>query len=64
MGSVNIKQKNEGSMPKVKGYHFYMGPEQVGTFKKALKKVVIMIGVKFSAESSCVIKMLVKKSQP
>ena len=59
-GGITIEQKeSEGSTPELKGYYFDTGTDQVDNYKKTIKNIVILAGMKYSAEITCAIYMMI-----
>ena len=60
-GGITIEQKDfEGSTTELKGYYFDTGLDQADNYNKTIKKIVIVDGMKYSAEISCAIEMMVE----
>ena len=58
---ITIKQKEfKGSTPELKGYYFDTGPDQADNYKKTIKNIIIVSGMKYLAEISCAIEMIIE----
>lgn len=61
-GGIDIKQKKyNGALLELKGSYFETGPDQADMYKKRMKKLEIVIGMKYSAEMSYEVKMMTEK---
>ena len=60
--TTTIDQKKfEGSTPELKVHYFDVGPNQADEFKSTMKKLIIIVGIKYSSEVSCSIELMTSK---